>query len=81
MTPIREYTASHEPLELNLYFLSTGVWMCYVTLELVFLDVVAQPRYWTELPSDSQDRTAYSYSPSSEETAWMKEFLGIVSAP
>ena len=81
LTPIREYTESHEPLELNLYFISTAVWMCYVSSELVFLDVVAQPRYWTELPSESENQIAYSYSPSAEETAWMEEFLGVASAP
>jgi hypothetical protein len=49
LTPIREYTEDSEPLELNMYFIATGVWMCYVTCEVSFLDVVTKPRYWTQL--------------------------------
>jgi hypothetical protein len=31
LTPIREYEASYEPLAINMRFIATGVWMCYVT--------------------------------------------------
>lgn len=81
LTPIREYTSSDEPLGLNMHFITTGVWMCFVACELVFLDVVAQPRYWVELPIEQDNPVAYSYEPSSEEQAWMESFLGIGSAP
>lgn len=81
LTPIREYTADSEPLELNMYFITTGVWMCYVTCEVAFLDVVAKPRYWTQLPSDSPDQIPYSYNPSAKERAWMETFFGTAGAP
>lgn len=76
-TPIREYTSSYEPLGLNLQFIISGVWMCYVTCELVFFDVVAQPRYWSEIPTEAQDQTPYCYDPSADEKSWMAEFFGI----
>jgi len=81
ITPIREYTASCEPLTLNLHFITAGVWMCHVTSELAFLDAVAKPRYWTQLPVESSDQVAYCYSPSAEEQAWMETFLGMASVP
>jgi hypothetical protein len=81
LTPIREYAESNEALTANLQFISTGVWMCYVTSELAFLDVVANPRYWTQLPADVPDQVPYSYCPSARETAWMEQFLGLASAP
>lgn len=77
LTPIREYTGSEESLQLNIQFLTSGIWMCYVSCELVFLDVVSQPRYWRELPEEVQGKTAYSYEPSAEEKAWMADFLGL----
>ncbi|PKM26747.1 MAG: hypothetical protein CVV09_05100 [Gammaproteobacteria bacterium HGW-Gammaproteobacteria-13] len=81
ITPIREYTESYEPLALNLQFITSSVWMCYVTCELAFLDVVAQPRYWTELPVESSDQTNYCYNPSIDEKAWMADFFDIAGSP
>lgn len=77
ITPIREYGESNEMLTANLQFVSTGVWMSYVICELTFLDVVASPRYWTQAPTELSDQVAYCYSPSSAESAWMEQFLGI----
>ena len=81
ITPIREYTKSYEPLEANLQFIRTGVWMCYVTCELAFLDVVAKPRYWEQLPLDAPDQVAYQYCPSAQEKTWMEDFLGTAVTP
>ena len=81
ITPIREYTQGYEPLDLNMQFLRSAVWMCYVTCELAFLDVVGTPRYWEEVPAPSADQVAYAYSPSEEEKAWMEDFLGLTSGP
>ncbi|MCT8272038.1 hypothetical protein [Xanthomonas translucens] len=80
-TPIREYTKGYEPLDLNLQFVTSAVWMCYVTCELAFLDVVAAPRYWSELPAPSTNQVAYAFNPGPEEKAWMEKFLGIAGAP
>ncbi|MBD8146732.1 hypothetical protein IFT37_00805 [Pseudomonas fluorescens] len=76
-TPIREYTGTEESLQLNIQFLTGGIWMCYVSCELVFLDSVAEPRYWRELPEQVEGKTAYSYEPSDEERTWMADFLGL----
>lgn len=80
-TPLREYEASYEPLDLNMHFIATGVWMCYVTCELVYLGLISEPRYWTQAAQASPDQVAYHYSPSAEETAWMEKFMGIEGAP
>lgn len=77
ITPIREYSGSEESLQLNIQFLTSGIWMCYVSCELVFLDLVGQPRYWREMPEEEEGKTAYSYDPSTEEKTWMAEFLGL----
>lgn len=77
LTPIREYIGSEESLQLNIQFLTSGIWMCYVSCELVFLDTVSQPRYWREMPDQVAGKTAYSYEPSAEEKAWMADFLGL----
>jgi hypothetical protein len=81
MTPIREYKASYEPLVMNMQFIATGVWMCYVTCELVYLGLVSEPRYWTRVAQVSRDQVAYHYSPSEAEVAWMDKFLGLAGAP
>lgn len=76
-TPIREYAGTEESLQLNIQLLAGGLWLCYVSCELVFLDCVAQPRYWRELPEQVEGKTAYSYEPSDEERTWMADFLGL----
>jgi hypothetical protein len=81
LTPIREYEASYEPLAMNMRFIATGVWMCYVTCELVYVGLIAEPRYWTRVVEVSQDQVAYHYSPSAAEVAWMDNFLGLADAP
>ncbi|EME9747590.1 hypothetical protein N0725_04890 [Pseudomonas aeruginosa] len=77
LTPIREYKGSEEPLDLNLKFLTSGIWMCYVSCELIFLDSVGAPRYWREIPVDVEGHTGYLFDPSAEEKAWMEDFLGL----
>jgi hypothetical protein len=81
LTPIREYTEPYEPLDTNMQFIRTGVWMCYITCELAFLDVVAIPRYWEQLPPDASDQIAYRYCPSAQEKDWMERFLGTADTP
>jgi hypothetical protein len=75
-TPIREYGPSFEPLSLNMHLIRAGVWMCYVTSELAFLDIIPTPRYWTRLPSEDPYQDAYLYSPAPEEQEWIAGFLG-----
>lgn len=77
LTPIREYTGTEESLTLNVQFLTSGIWMCYVSCELVFLDLVGQPRYWREIPVEDERHRAYSFEPSEEEMTWMADFLGL----
>jgi hypothetical protein len=79
LTPIREYTNSDESLSFNMQLITSGVWMCYVASELVFLDVVAHPRYWHELNHEVKGQTAYCYDPATDEKSWMKDFLGLDS--
>jgi len=80
-TPIREYTEGYEPLGLNLQFVTSAVWMCYVTCELAFLDVMAASRYWHQVPAPLAGQVAYAFKPGVEEKAWMEQFLGVAGAP
>ncbi|MBF6022799.1 hypothetical protein [Lysobacter niastensis] len=81
VTPIREYSQHDEALTANLQFVAAGVWMCYATCELTFIDTMAKPRYWCEVPTDVPGHSAFSYNPSPSERAWMERFLSIGSAP
>lgn len=80
LTHIRKYTERNEPLLINLKFIAMGIWMSYVTCELTFLDVVAMPRYWSEMSTDMPNQTAFCYNPSPDEKAWMERFLDIGGA-
>jgi hypothetical protein len=67
--PITPYTERHEGLEANLTFLRTASWLLYVTAELLFNELVSEPRYWH--PKNG----GYEYNPSLEERAWMTSFF------
>jgi hypothetical protein len=69
ITPIREYTEKHEALQVNLGSLRIAAWLLYVTAELVFNDLLEQPRYWH--PAEQ----GYKYDPSENEKVWMKNFF------
>ena len=66
---LSEYTERHLALEVNLGFLRMAVWLLYVTVELLFNDLVEHPRYWHSVPK------GYRYDPSENERAWMSSFL------
>ncbi|MFA8631439.1 hypothetical protein QT937_022105 [Xanthomonas campestris pv. campestris] len=74
LTPIREYSESNEQLKLNLHFISSAVWMAYVTCELLFLDIINRPRYWSRVETNLENREAYQYSPSEKEISWARDF-------
>jgi hypothetical protein len=74
VTPLREFKAGNEAIDLNLGFLRFSAWLLYVTTELLFNDLLEAPRYWK--PVDG----GFAYDPSEAERAWMAEFLGIPSA-
>ncbi|WP_043091207.1 hypothetical protein [Xanthomonas sp. SHU 166] len=80
-TPIRAYEKGCEPLDLSMQFITSAVWMCYVTCELAFLNTVATPRYWEEVSAPSAEQVAYAYNPSAAEKTWMETFLGLAGAP
>lgn len=69
ITPIREYSERHEALEVNLNSLNIAAWLLYVTAELAFNELVAQPRYWHPVEQ------GYKYDPSEGEKEWMKSFF------
>ncbi|MES2354672.1 MAG: hypothetical protein V4568_09790 [Pseudomonadota bacterium] len=69
ITPIREYSERHEALEVNLRSLSIAAWLLYVTAELAFNELVAQPRYWHPVEQ------GYKYDPLDGEKEWMKNFF------
>lgn len=77
ITPIREYSESNEQIRLNLHFISSAVWMTYVTCELLFLDLINKPRYWARIEPSSGNHEMYKYSPSETEISWAREFTDL----
>jgi hypothetical protein len=65
-----EFSERHAGLETNLGFLRLASWLLYVTTELLFNDLVKEPRYW------KIDPVGYRYEPSEAERKWMHEYLG-----
>lgn len=74
VTPLREFTERNPALDVNLSFLRIACWLLYVTTELVFNDLLEEPRYWH--PVDG----GYRYDPSPAEREWMNNYFGIASA-
>jgi hypothetical protein len=72
VTPIREFHVRNEPLELNLQFLRMSAWLLYVTAELLFNELLDEPRYWKPIEG------GYAWNPSDEERYWMASFLGVL---
>jgi hypothetical protein len=66
------YTPEDEALPFILANLRAVVWLMYATAELVFIEYVAEPRYWIK---SHELRGAFSYSPSEREREWQKQFL------
>jgi hypothetical protein len=69
VTPVREYTERHEALDVNLSSLRIAAWLMYVTAEVMFNELLENPRYWHPVPG------GYMYNPSEEEKTWMKSFF------
>ena len=64
-----EYSERHNGLETNLSFLRLTSWLLYVTTELLFNDLLDEPRYWKVEPN------GYRYDPSDTEREWMHKYL------
>lgn len=71
MTPIREFKERNEALELNLYFLRMAAWLLYVTVELLFNDLLDSPRYWKPVADGC------AWAPSDAERTWMTQFFDL----
>lgn len=74
LTPISEFNEKHAALEVNLTFFRLALWLLYVTTELLFNELIENPRYWQQV------QNGYAYDPSAEERDWMSSFLGIPNA-
>jgi len=61
ITPIREYNEFHEALNVNLLNLRLSAWLLYVTVELIFNELISAPRYWHSIDE------GYMYNPSETE--------------
>jgi len=74
ITPIREYTEHHDALDVNLSSLRITAWLLFVSAELAFNEIVAEPRYWHPVEQ------GYKYDPSEQEKEWMKCFFQMDNA-
>lgn len=71
ITPVSEFNEKHSALEVNLNFLRMAAWLLYVTVELLFNELLEEPRYWYPVPN------GYRYDPSSQEREWMANYFKI----
>jgi hypothetical protein len=74
LMPLSPFTEKHDGLSTNLRSLRIILWLFYVTVELVFLDLVGQPRYWKRIDN------GYAFSPDDAERARMAQFLDVENA-
>jgi len=69
INPVVEFKERHEALEVNLGSLRIAGWLLYVTSELLFNELVGEPRYWYPV------QNGYAYNPSPDEREWMSTFF------
>lgn len=66
---VGEFERGDEALEVNLGFLRIGTWLLYTTTELLYFDLVPQPRYWVSASG------GFTFDPSDDERKWMDSFF------
>ncbi|MCA1790958.1 MAG: hypothetical protein LC667_14210 [Thioalkalivibrio sp.] len=69
ITRVAEFKRGDEALEVNLGFLRLATWLLYVTTELLYHKLFAEPRYWR------RGDEGYLYDPSEEERMWLDGFF------
>lgn len=74
ITPVSEFKERHSALEVNLTIFRIATWLLYVTTELLFNELLDEPRYWHPAPN------GYTFNPSEDERAWMASYFRIPDA-
>ena len=70
MQPVAPYQGKSDELEVTIGFLRMSIWLIYVVVELLFVDLSDPARYWRRL---GPGRVAYQ--PSEETIRWQESFL------
>ncbi len=68
---VEEYRELNDPLKMNIGFLKMTSWLIYVCSELLFHNLIQEPRYWQKVEG------GFMYNPSEEERGWMEKYLGL----
>lgn len=68
---LREYEARDEAVSTNLGYLKLTIWLTYITSELLNIDLLATPRYWSAVGENG-----FQFKISDEEGEWLDEFFG-----
>jgi hypothetical protein len=69
ITRVAEFKRGDEALEVNLGFLRLATWLLYVTTELLYHRLFAEPRYWRRVDE------GYMYDPPEKERVWLDGFF------
>ncbi|MDZ7840867.1 MAG: hypothetical protein U5R46_08625 [Gammaproteobacteria bacterium] len=68
--PLTSYSDIDDAVTVNLMMLRLSCWLIYVTLELLFYDVVEESRYW-----EHRGKNEFAFNPPEGEREWMKKFF------
>jgi len=71
LQPVQLYDGQSEEVNANLSFLRASVWLLYVAVELLFLDMLEVRKYWRPIGNGQ-----VAYEPSEETLKWEEKFLG-----
>jgi len=70
LQPVAPYEGKSDELDANIGFLRMSIWLIYVVVELLFVDLSDSGKYWQQL---GHGRVAYQ--PSEETIRWQESFL------
>jgi hypothetical protein len=70
LQPVVPYDGKSDALEANVGFLRASVWLIYVVVELLFVDLSDSARYWRRLGEGR-----FAFQPSEDTVRWHESFL------
>src|SRR5205823_577723 len=76
LQPVALYNKHSDELNANIRFLRMSVWLIYVVVELLFIDLIDERKYWKSVEPGQA-----AYQPSEETLQWQAKFLKAEISP
>lgn len=73
LTPVSLFTERDEPLIYNLTSIRAALWCISIGAELLFFDLVHNPRFWRQISA-----MQFSFAPSEAELEWARSHVAIL---